>query len=99
MSYSKQKETLYSTTRSQNNQLINTLCNVHDLTCGCEDPPSHLTYLLIANTNPQKFNKEEKQKITEWHGTLTDTAEEETTGFDAGDLEQLFAEDDGTQEG
>ncbi len=100
MSYSKQTPSLYSSNRSKNNQLINTLINTHDLACGCEDPPSHLTYLLISNCNPTKFNKEELQQIKKWHGDLgTTTTEEDDTGLQEGELEELFAEEDTTNEG
>lgn len=101
MSYSKHQPSKYTTPRAQDNQLINSLYNNHDLQCGCDNANSHLTYLLIKNTQPTQFNKEEKKEIEKWLGTIMDTTEEDTvdTGIDAGDLEALFAEEDTSNDG
>lgn len=61
-------------------QLINSTIQIHDLTCGCEEPLKHLDHLIKKCLT-----------TTEDHGTTTGTAEEEH--FDAGDLDRLFAED------
>lgn len=95
MSYSKLTPSLYSTTQ-QEKQLLNHVFQIHDFACGCRDPPSHLTWLLINNCNPQDFNSTEKEKLKKWLGTTTgetDTMEEDT-GFNAGDLEKLFAQEE-----
>ncbi len=101
MSYSKFTNSLYSSPRSAQNQLLNSIFNNHDLCCGCNEPASHLTFLLINNCNPQKFSPEEKEVIKKWHGDITtqggDTTED--IGIDAGELETLFAEDDTTEDG
>lgn len=98
MSYSKHQPSLYKG-RGQDNQLLNTLINTHDLACGCKDPPSHLTHLLISKCDPKDFNKEEKQQIKQWCTTLEDGHGEEETGFDEGDLDALFTEDTTPEEG
>ncbi len=99
MSYSKLQPTIYNG-RNLEQQLTNNIFSAHDLACGCPDPPSHLTYLLINNCQPKDFNKEEKKKLQKWLGTLTEetTGEEEETGFSPGDLEKLFQEEDDTPE-
>lgn len=95
MSYSKQQPSLYTTDRAKNNQLLNCIFGNHDLACGCQDPASHLTHLLIHNCKPTKFNKEETKEIQKWCGELTeDGDQEDTTGLEPGELDALFAEDD-----
>ena len=94
MSYSKLTGPAY-TKNGIEKQLINTLHGNHDLCCGCNDPGSHLTYLLMKHCQPTSFNKEERKEIKKWHGTLGgDTTDlEEDFGFQPGDLEKLFEED------
>lgn len=100
MSFSKLKPTLY-TGKSKENQLLNTVFSAHDLTCGCEDPPSHLTLLLIEKYQPTKFTKEDKKIIQKWHTSIQeeDTTGEDETGLQEGELDALFAEDTTTDEG
>lgn len=78
--------------RYQTIQWKNTLVNLHDCICSCSSGIKH-TLLLLTNEEIT-VTKEEKNKIIK---CLT-TGEEETTtkdetGFDAGDLEALFAGD------
>ncbi len=90
MSYSKQRPPYYNS-NSINQQLINTLIGNHDLICGCDDPASHLLYLLATKTKPKGFTDEEKENIKKCLGfTETTTDQQEDIGFDAGDLENLF---------
>lgn len=102
MSYSKQTPSLYKTERSKNNQIINTIIGTHDLCCGCNDPTSHLTHLLITTCKPTSFNKKEKEEIKQWCGTLTEDTtgeEDDQTGLLPGELDALFAEEDTNTEG
>nr|AZK35859.1 hypothetical protein ORF2 [Torque teno mini virus 10] len=101
MSYSKQQPSLYTTPNAQDNQLLNSLISNHVLCCGCKDPPSHLTYLLIKKCAPTNFDETEKQIIQQWYGTLPTTTTEagEETGYDVGDLDALFAGDDADDTG
>lgn len=100
MSYSKLTPPNY-TPRKQDQALINSLHHQHDLCCGCDNAPSHLTYLLIKNCNPHDYTKKEKQEIKQWCTTLE---EEDHSGdgdidFAPGELERLFSEDDGDTDG
>ncbi len=101
MSYSKEQPSLYQTQRSRNNQLINAIISTHDLQCGCKDPPSHLTHLLITNCHPSTFNNQEKQQLKEWLSTIGDptTTTEEDAGLEEGELEKLFGDPDDGDEG
>ncbi len=98
MSYSKFQPTQYGP-KGLEKQLLNFMFTGHDLICSCEEPQSHLTYLLIKNTNPTKFNKEEQQEIKQCLGITTGDKEEDVPDFDAGDLERLFGEDFGDETG
>lgn len=92
MSYSKLTESLYTTPKAKENQLLNQLFANHDIICGCNSPQSHLTFLLIKNCHPTDFNKEERQLINKWHGTIGTTTDIEDAGIKEGELEALFAE-------
>ncbi len=93
MSYSKQKPSYYSN-RGKDLQLINVLHGAHDLTCGCNTPGEHLIWLLSTVQRPKNFSPEEKDQIKECLGIGEDHTTVEDTGFDQGDLEKLFQEDD-----
>lgn len=79
-----QKPTLYNG-RGLDNQWLNTIYNVHDLMCGCNNVKDHLLDIL---------NIKECHHTTEKDSTAvtTGTGEEEEMPFDAKDLEALFAE-------
>lgn len=77
-------------------QWMNNIFQSHDLICGCDDPTLHL--LIVLNKygsapKPEEDVKNIKCLIT---GDAGDgTAVEDPTPFEEGELEQLFAEDDG----
>ena len=78
--------------RPQNLQWKNTIYNLHDCICKCNEGIKHT--LLLLTTEEIKVTKKEHQQITK----CLIIGEEETTtenvdGFDHGDLEALFAVD------
>lgn len=87
------------TKRQQENNLLNTCIQAHDLTCGCPDPLKCLACLIFYKAEPTNFTNEEKQQIRKCLGTIDggDLGPIED-GIDAGDLDVLFAED-GEKEG
>ncbi len=97
MSYSKLKPTYYNSNGLQQ-QLKNTLFGNHDLCCGCDTPGNHLFYLLKDTIHPSKFSTTEINEIKKCLGigetTKTTTTEDAEEGFQDGDLEALFAEED-----
>lgn len=80
------KPTLYNG-RGLENQLKNICYNAHDLCCGCPNPTSHLRHLFGV----QCLSTETSTKENSENSTNKENPEE---GFDAGDLEALFATDE-----
>lgn len=81
-------------------QLLNTIIGNHDLICGCNSATTHLAALIFEQASPTNFTNQQKKTIKQCLGedhTTTDIIDEEDGGFSAGDLEQLFAEDDGDE--
>lgn len=64
-------------------QWINATISCHDLMCGCNDPIGHFHHL----TKEKCLTGEKDSTVAT--GGITD---KEETGFDEGDLEQLFAQ-------
>lgn len=85
-----------SLSKQQNLQLINCFVGCHDLTCHCNNPAFHCLSILIKQLKPE-LKKQEKEQIQKWLGT---TEEDVTHTEDFGeDLETLFAEDIGEDDG
>lgn len=78
-------------------QYINCIVGVHDLLCNCYSPAFHAASILLKQLAPE-LKKEEKQQLQQCLTEETGTVEEETTGFDIGDLEKLFGEEENTTE-
>lgn len=99
MSYSKYQKSTYGP-KGGEQQLMNLIFTAHDLHCSCPDPPSHLTFLLAKNCQPQDFTPEEKSTIKKClgFGETTDATTEDH-GIEEGELEKLFAEDIEDNEG
>lgn len=86
--------------RALQTQLLNTIIGNHDLICGCDHPTTHLAALIFEQASPSNFTDQQRKTIKKCLGedrTTTDTIDEEDGGFSAGDLEQLFAEEDGDE--
>lgn len=81
------KEPIYNK-RGLENAWIGIIYSTHDTICGCNDPINHLNYLI----DQQKCHHSTKEVTTTKE--TTGTAGKEETGFDDGDLERLFQEDD-----
>lgn len=78
-------------------QFINCVINVHDLKCECQNPLFHATRILLKQLAPE-ITQQEKQQLQQCLGDPATTTTVEDTGFDTGDLEKLFGEDDGDGE-
>lgn len=99
MSYSKYQPT-YLSDKAKEKALLNSIFTSHDLCCGCPDPPTHLLHLIAPIVKPEHLNKEEKATIRKCLSGIIE--EEDPTGEDGfapGDLEQLFADDVGENDG
>lgn len=81
--------------RQQENNILNCVCGIHDLACGCKDPLKHVMMLIIEKAEPSNFTEEEKQKIKqclgEDHTTTGDLTTHEEDIIENGDLDALFA--------
>nr|UHS18207.1 MAG: hypothetical protein [Betatorquevirus sp.] len=77
------KPTLYNG-KGLENQLKNLCYNAHDLCCGCQNPTKHLQHLFTEKWLPTTATTKE-----DGENTLETVAPED--GFDAGDLERIFA--------
>ncbi len=90
----------YLTKNAQQKQLLNTLVGNHDLICCCDEPLKHIFVLIAEKAKPTNFTEQQKKLIKQCLGE-EDTAgdQEDHTGFDidSGDLEKLFADDDGEE--
>lgn len=75
---------------------LNFCVGSHDMVCGCDDPAAHLMILLAKKSGYYQISKENIEKatkcLTTGETTATTGEEEEDLGFDAGDLEALFAD-------
>lgn len=93
MSYSKFKPPFYNN-KGKEKQLLNGIFHQHDLVCGCEEPASHVTWLLFHHCRPANFTSTELKEIKECLGTSKDTTHGDAVdGLKEGELEELFAED------
>lgn len=71
--------------RAAEQQWVNIVWNTHDQLCGCNKPFEHLAE-IINNGTCHTFTKETTTAAT------SGTTKRDETGFDEGDLEALFAE-------
>lgn len=89
------KKTYYST-RALHNQYLNSIVNIHDLFCVCDDPFVHTTNLIFEQVKPTKFTEENKQQIKKCLGigTEEDAAGpgDAVDGLTGEELEKLFDE-------
>lgn len=81
------------TKKQLNLQNVNTYVNVHDITCCCGQPLKHIITQIV----------EQEPTIKPWLATIADTGnqdgEKDIDGFEAGELERLFAGEDDADEG
>ncbi len=78
-------------------KFINCVIGCHDLVCECYNPLMHSTKILLKQLAPE-LQEPEKLQLKKCLGEEPTTAEEEETGFDIGDLEKLFGEEDAATE-
>lgn len=74
-------------------QWINTIVNVHDLHCGCNDPLEHTIIGITTQEKNLRFSDTEKKNLKKCLFGEEDTHEEDVIGED--DLAALFSEDIG----
>lgn len=79
--------TLYSKNGLEN-QMMNSIWNIHDLCCGCNNCFKHIFDILQRKNSLPCL----PSTSTEDAGTQTDGDKEED-GLDEGDLDRLFEED------
>lgn len=85
------------TPRQQELQWQNIVWQTHDQICQCNNPWLHLCILINKNSGARKPESEIKNILCLLTGTATTAAaitQEENGGFDEGDLEQLFKEEE-----
>lgn len=85
-------------TKNKEKSLINSFVGSHDLVCYCNNPALHCLQILIKQLKPE-LKQEEINQLKQCLGddhTTTETAED--TGYDIGDLEKMFGEDDAGEE-
>lgn len=90
-----------SSRRQQELAWRNTVFQVHDFFCHCDDPDLH--FLIVMNKfngapKPEPEIKNIKCLLTGNTATTEATEDKEETGFYDGELEKLFQETDGTKE-
>lgn len=84
--------------KSQNLQWINTMVNVHDLKCFCEQPLQHIILGIVEQEPDLKFNPEDSKKIEKCLTTTENGATDAVETFGGDELEQLFAENFGEED-
>lgn len=77
-------------------QLVNSFVGNHDLCCDCSKPALHCLQ-TICNQLKDELTTTEKQEIIKCLGTTTTDAD--PGDVDGEDLERLFAEDTGDDDG
>lgn len=70
---------------------------IHDLKCECNEPAVHSLKLLL-NQLKQELTPQQKEEIKKCLGSTGDQ-EEEDGGVTGEDLERIFAEDTGDNDG
>lgn len=91
-------EPVNPTSRYQKTQWMNTLVHVHDLQCSCDEPLEHTVHVIATQEPNLKFNKESLKPIKKWLTDTEDGTPEEEEPFGNGELEALFAQEDGGDE-
>ncbi len=82
------------TSKQQKINWMNTIVHVHDLQCNCDSPLEH-TILHITNQEPNlRFSEKQKKNLKRCLFT-EDTIVKEEEPFGEGELEALFALEDG----
>lgn len=88
------------TPRQHDTHWMNLIFSTHDLYCGCKDPILHLMYTINRDNNaPKPIEDLQNIKCLLTGITGEETGDIEDTGFGPGDLERLFAEDEGQNGG
>ncbi len=87
----------YLTKKGLQRQLLNTIVGNHDLVCKCNEPLTHVAALIFEDAKPTNFTEKQKKIIKQCLGEDAGTTTGEDLAIDGGDLEQLFAEDDDTE--
>lgn len=98
MSYSKYQQT-YLGPKGIEQQLLNSIFTTHDMGCGCPDPPTHLLTLIAPLVKPKNLSKEEKKEIRKCLSTILKEDEDIVDDGALGDLDALFADTPGADEG
>lgn len=70
---------------------------IHDLKCECNEPAVHSLQILLNQLKPE-LTSTQKQEIKKCLGTTGDQ-EDEDGGVTGEDLERIFAEDTGDNDG
>lgn len=80
-------------------QFYNSIHHNHGLSCGCNDTILHILYIINQQNSKTKLSLKELKKI-KCHliGEDGDGEEDDQLGIDAGDLEQLFGEENDVTE-
>lgn len=91
------------TLRQKKLRWMNLLAHVHDNFCDCCNPITHTIIHCLEQEPDHKFTAPERDLLkkcltTEDATTLATTGDQEDGGFSAGDLEQLFKEEDGIED-
>lgn len=76
-------------------KFINACISIHDIGCDCYNPAFHTAKLILQQLAPE-LKQQEKDQLKQCLGdtTATTTADGDID-IDTGDLEQLFAQEDG----
>lgn len=78
-------------------KIVNSFVSTHDLKCECDKPALHCAEILIKQLKDE-LTTDEKDHLKSCLGTATDHTED-NGGVTGEDLEKLFAEDGGDDEG
>lgn len=89
------KPPFYNAKAQELNWLNNTV-QTHDMICSCDDPWTHLGYILAKKNNQKCLPSTSKDGGTADQGTQTDTEDKDI--LDTVDLENFFSEDFGEED-
>lgn len=81
-------------------QLVNCFVGIHDIKCNCEKPAVHCAEVILKQLNTE-LTPQEKEHLKSCLGTTTDptATTEENGGVTGEDLEALFADAGGDDDG
>lgn len=88
---------MHKFTKKDQIQLVNLFVGGHDLKCQCDKPALHSAEILLKQLSGE-LTSSEKQHLQKCLGTTTDHTEE-NGGVTGEDLEALFADPGGDDDG